>query len=370
MFAKRTDWELTPNPLTRLREIKERRGDKIWDLTESNPTRCGFSFYNDKNLWTTLASPQNLRYEAHPQGLLKAREAVCVYYAERGITVLPEDVFLTSSTSEAYGFIFKLMTNPGDSILIRRPSYPLFDLLAQLHDSELVSEPRPDTKLAIFVNPNNPTGFYVSSQERDHAIKIMSGKGAVLSDEVFFDFPFKNELERQSFAAENKVLTFTLSGISKVLGLPQMKLAWIVVSGPRNEKKEAAKRLEIIADTFLSVNTPVQNALPAWLSMQSGMVKEMRERIHTNRSFLTESFKNSSAVEILNAEAGWYSVLKLDSGFSEENIATALMEKCNVYVHPGYFFDYNEGAHLVLSHILPPDEFREAVGRMVNYLDG
>ena len=282
-FSQRTDWLTTANPLTQRIEEKKKDGVRLIDLTESNPTRCGFNFLNESRL-RPFSDIRNLSYDPDPQGLLEARKAVCAYYAEKKISVHPEQIFLTAGTSEAYGFILRLLCDARDLVVIPRPSYPLLDYLATLADVDtiryflcyeknrwrisaeslgipFIEKP----KALILVNPNNPTGNFVSSEElRPINEMCRQSETAIICDEVFLDFAFDPKNAKPVSLAQNReALTFTLSGVSKILGLPQMKLSWIVVSGPEELREKAIERLEIIADTYLSVNTPSQRAVGA-----------------------------------------------------------------------------------------------------------
>ncbi|MDP2653000.1 MAG: pyridoxal phosphate-dependent aminotransferase [Candidatus Omnitrophota bacterium] len=379
-FSRRTDWELSANRLTSLWEDL-RRGGQVYDLTESNPTRCGFAYPSDRIL-PALSSPDNLSYLPHPQGLAAAREEVCRYYRRFRLPVDPSQVFLTSSTSEAYSFLFRLLADPDDRVLFPRPSYPLFQFLVDLSDivmdfyslayaggwtvdfESLASEIRDRTRAIALVNPNNPTGSYVSPDERGRLNRICREKGlALISDEVFLDYSWKDPNPgRFSLAGQQEALTFVLGGVSKALALPQMKLSWIVVSGPAEETREAARRLEVIADTYLSVNTPVQNALPAWSACQEEIQTQARARVRQNREFVEQHLPPGT--ECLSAQAGWYAVLRLSPDISEEELALNLLEKHRVYVHPGYFFDFEDGAHLVISLLPEPQIFQEGFRRL------
>ncbi|MBI3251851.1 MAG: pyridoxal phosphate-dependent aminotransferase [Candidatus Omnitrophica bacterium] len=374
-FAKRTNWRLESNPLSRLLEAKKAAGEKIFDLTESNPTRSGF--HSLKNL-ECPPGPENFSYDPDPHGLLSARRAVCDYYLEKKIRVLPDQVFLTAGTSEAYAFVFRLLLNPGERALAPRPSYPLLDYLAGLNDARISRyrlryengwrmDPKPasarNAKVFILVNPNNPTGHFVRREERLLVNRFCSrNKMAVLSDEVFLDYPFENGAGH-SFAGNDECLTFTLSGISKILALPQMKLSWIVVSGPEKETREAIRRLEIIADTFLSVNTPAQNAFPGWMEKRGEIQAEIMKRIFENRNHLT---RGTPPLRILKSEGGWYAVIDAAAHgrADEEKIAMTLLKKHNTLAHPGYFYDFAGGAHLVLGLLAREPIFREGMDRL------
>ena len=377
-FSKRINWTIVPNSIAQELEKRRRAGKSVLDLTESNPTRCAFRYLKPEIL-KALTHPKNLIYEPDPRGLFEAREAICQYYAGHGVKVTPGQIFLTASTSEAYNFVFRLMTDPGDQVLIPRPSYPLFEYLLSLNDlkrnhysliyaerwaidiASLQAAASSQTRGIVLVNPNNPTGNFVGEAEKEEINSFCTAKGLfIISDEVFFDFAFVPKKE-SSFAGNDKVLSFTLSGISKILGLPQMKLSWIVVSGPPDLRQRAIERLEIIADTFLSVNTPSQRALPAWLRGQKTIRKEVLGRLLPNKKYLEEKFQKNEKVRVLKAEGGWYAVLQIHSDLSDEELALRLLKNQGVFVHPGYFFDFEEGNFLVLSLLPPPEIFRKGV---------
>src|SRR5882724_12644050 len=290
MFAKRTNWNLTPNRLSEALAVHRAAGKPLIDLTVSNPTECGFE-YASSAILDALRNPAALSYEPNPKGLESARRAVAGYYADRGDDVAVEDIILTTSTSEAYSYVFRALCDPGDELLIPSPSYPLLDFLADIQDVNLVRYPllydhgwqidfhaleqaiTPRTRGVIVVHPNNPTGNYVKSAEMAKLNAICSAREmAIIADEVFLDFALNGE-RAASFAANREALTFTLSGLSKISGLPQMKAAWLIASGPMRMKREALARLEVIADTYLSVNTPVQLAMPRFLEKRHAFQK-------------------------------------------------------------------------------------------------
>ncbi len=376
MFSERTDWPQTQTPLALAAAEKKRSGRKFLDLTLSNPTLCGFD-YPKKFPFQTLDHPENLLYEPDPRGLPAAREAVCRYYAKKGVRVSPERIFLTSSTSEAYSFLFRLLADPGGVVLAPKPGYPLFDHLCGLNDLKLekyslaydrfwkldpVSLARfPQAKALIWVNPNNPTGNFAGLDERDALARFARSRGcALVVDEVFLDFPWTSGKSMPSFAAESRTLTFVLSGISKVLGLPQMKLSWMVVGGPEAEAAEASRRLEIIADAYLSVNTPVQRALPAWLESSPVAVQEILTRVRKNYIRLLETAASTPGLEVMNGDGGWHAVLRV-KGADDEKYCLRLLNERNVLAHPGYLFDFEEDNCIVVSLLLPHDEFMEGM---------
>ncbi len=373
-FSRRTDWPKNQNPLTTILEKKRAAGEFILDLTESNPTRCHFSYANPQWL-APLTNPNNLLYEANPKGLLEARQAVARYYASKKILVQPEQIFLTASTSEAYSFLLRLLCDAGDKIAVSRPGYPLFDYLAALNDVDLLSYRlnyengwrldekslseafKQNPKALAIVHPHNPTGHQIQDSEKNQIESLCRQNGAALiSDEVFLDY---SEGETFSFAGANQALTFTVSGISKILGFPQMKLSWIVVSGPKILAEEAGERLEIIADTYLSVNTPSQRALSEWLAQAPAVQKEIWARICANRKHLEISVKNHPTLKSLVAPAGWYAILA--TGLRDERAAIDLLTLKNTLVHPGYFFDFEEDDLLVLSLLPETSVFKQGL---------
>jgi len=377
-FSNRTSFaDGAPNAFSRLLEAKRKEGRPLWDLTESNPTRCGFLSL-DARILEPLRDPRNLVYAPDPRGLLEAREAVSSYYAEKNSSVSPDRVFLTSSTSEAYTFLFHLLADTGDEILCVSPGYPLFEHLAsmaevklrRLHavydggwtlDGRLVEENLSSkTKALILVNPNNPTGHYP---------RLLEGATPLISDEVFLDFNLSGQIPKSAVSLI-RTLTFTLSGVSKIVGSPQMKLSWIAVTGPEELCRKACRRLEVIADAYLSVNTPSQRALGTWLGHKDVFVAEVIERVRSNFETLRDSLHDAGArqaVPLLEPEGGWYAVLRLLSGRTDEETVTYLLKEKNVLAHPGYFYDFEE-EYLVLSLLSEKEKFREAAKHLAEGL--
>ncbi|MBI3949205.1 MAG: pyridoxal phosphate-dependent aminotransferase [Acidobacteria bacterium] len=384
MYASRTQWKLTPNRLSERLQARRRTGLPILDLTESNPTQCAFQYPAD-DILTALTVPENLIYEPSPKGLREAREAVVAYYAEKGVMIDPEQILLTASTSEAYSFLFRLLANPGDRMLVPRPSYPLFDFLATFNDIELDPYPlthnagwrvdfaalreliAPRTKALLVVNPNNPTGSFLQRAELAEMIELCRAHDlAFISDEVFADYPFGPNPDCViSLAGTSDMLTFALGGISKLLGLPQMKLAWICASGPADLLNDALARLEVIADTYLSVNTPVQRALPQWLALRDNLTQHILSRVRKNRQYLIDRTQPPHACECLAAEGGWYAVVRVPRTQSEEELVLDLLDQDGVLVHPGYFFDFDAEGYLVVSLLPPPEVFQEGIERVL-----
>ncbi len=391
MFSSRTNWHRQQNKLSQLLDARRNSGKVIYDLTISNPTDAGFR-YPSNEILSALSQPQSLHYSPDPKGMLSAREAVAEYYAAKGIRVQPSDVILTSSTSEAYSFLFKLLCNAGDEVLVPIPSYPLFEFLTQLNDVRI----RPyhlrydgewhvdfdsvrdaitsSTRAIVVVSPHNPTGMFLKSEEhRALSAAAMQHGLALIVDEVFSEYGKDDRRVRStqrvgsSTASNSDVLTFTLNGISKLCGLPQLKLGWIVVSGNEEAKNEALHRLEIIADTFLSVNTPVQVALSQLMEVGEVVREQIRERVQTNFSFIKLTIEHSP-LSVLSTEGGWYAVLKIPSTKTEEEWALKLLDDAGVYVFPGYFFEFRENGYLVVSLLGERDVFKngmEAIARIV-----
>ncbi len=384
MFSSRTDWLLAPNRLTRQLDERRRQGLPVLDLTESNPTRCGFR--PDPEILQSLQDPQALVYEPDPRGLLVARQAVCEYYADRGVRVAPEQIFLTTSTSEAYTYIFRLLADPGDKVLVPQPSYPLFDFLAGINDLEVLSYPlqyqdgwRMDldavrdgwaagAKAMIVVHPNNPTGSFVKPAELGFLVECCrQNQAALIADEVFADYVLEvGKGPMFSHAADSPVLTFTLSGLSKISALPQMKLGWLVVRGPEDETKTALERLEVIADTYLSVSAPIAHALPALLEFRKTVQPRILERLRANLSWLERQAASCPGSQCLKAEGGWYAVLKVPERVSDEDWAVDLLAEDGVLVHPGHFYDFPDDGHLVISLLTDEQAFREGIGRLLS----
>src|SRR4029077_11720441 len=308
---------------------EHRRGGRpLFGLTLSNPTQCGFT-YDESAILKALHSPASLRYEPAAQGLLSARETVAAYYREKNTAVSPSDLLLTTGTSEAYSYLFRLLCNPGDEVLIPSPSYPLFDFLADINDVRLVRYPllydhgwqldlssferaiTPLTQAAIVVHPNNPTGHYAKPDEQSQlAVLCAKNNLAIIADEVFLDFAVQGSTA-PTFAAQNSALTFTLSGISKLCGLPQMKTAWIPVSGPTTLKDAARSRLDVIADSYLSMNAPIQHALPALLATRFAFQSQLLARIRANLAPLDAHLAAQSQCSRLAFEAGWNVILRV-----------------------------------------------------------
>jgi aspartate/methionine/tyrosine aminotransferase len=378
-FSRRIRWNLVPNRISQTLEAKRSRGEAILDLTGSNPTTAGLQ-YDIQAIREALAHPHLLEYDPAPRGLFAARCSISNYYGGR---VDPERIILTASTSEAYSLLFKLLADPGDQVLVPRPSYPLFDYLAALESVYPVQYPldydhgwnvdadavrrmaTAVTRAIILVNPNNPTGSYVKRQELDALSAIAVQRDLVLiSDEVFSDFAFGPDPTRVTSLTEGDALSFSLSGLSKVCGLPHVKAGWIVVNGPVREATAALERLELIADTFLSVSSLVQHALPRLLETRLGVQTQIRERTAENLALLHEAVRDSPC-RVLDVEGGWYATVQVPRMLSEEEWSLTLLKRQNVLVQPGYFYDFDREAFLVFSLLTPRDTFAEGSQRFL-----
>jgi alanine-synthesizing transaminase len=384
-FSRRTNWNTEESELARAHRLRHQAGLPIADLTASNPTRCGFTY--PASLLNALVDQRALDYDPQPRGLVGARQAVCDYYAGHGVTLDPNQIVLATSTSEAYSFLFRLLCDADSEILVLQPGYPLFDFLAVLDDVHLKAAPliydhgwqidiegirraiSPRTRAIVVVHPNNPTGHFTKPWEaealaglcREHHLSL-------IVDEVFLDYGIVSKPATFASGLEG-VPVFVVSGLSKIAGLPQMKAAWIVVSaiaatGP--DQQAALDRLEVIADTFLSMNAPVQWALPAWLASAPAMQEQIRKRVAANLSALDSQLAALPEVERLAFEGGWYAVLRIPAVAPDEQTVLALLER-GVWVHPGYFFGMKESGWLIVSLLGPELEFSQGVTALINY---
>jgi len=387
MFSQHANWRLGPNALSRAIEKARASGQKILDLTVSNPTEAGIR-PDPEIVLAALANPEAMHYDPQPRGLLEARRAVCRYYREsHEIDLDPERLILTTSTSEAYLYVFRLLCNPGDEILVPKPSYPLFEFLADLADVKLVPYPllydhgwqidldtlyktvTARSRAVILVHPNNPTGSYVSAAEGAALNAFCRDRGlALIVDEVFLDYSHDGT-PRRSFVRDVDALTFTLSGVSKISALPQMKLAWVATTGCEEMVAEAGARLEIIADTFLSMNAPVQLAAPVLLDQRKNIQPILRDRLRKNLAELDRQLAGRPSCARLMVEGGWYVVLRVPAIESDEDLAIRLLRDASVSVHPGHFYDFPNEGHLVLSLITEPAVFREGVDRLLRVVE-
>jgi alanine-synthesizing transaminase len=414
VFSSRTNWPLAPNRFSTALEQHRASGRELLDLTASNPTNIGLR-YDAAAILAALANPTALEYRPDARGLRVARDAVSAYYRERSAHIDPERVVLTTSTSEGYSFVFRLLCDPGDEVLVPAPSYPLFEFLADIQDVRLHPYPLfydhgwhldihalttaagERTRAIMLVHPNNPTGSCVKAAEAERLSAICVQHGlALVVDEVFLDFAHSPVtpplllggpplsvplLDRQggdipfTFAGFNRgaadhpiPLTFTLSGLSKIAGLPQMKFAWIAVSGPEELARQALARLEVIADTYLSMNAPIQLAAPVLFAQRHAFQRQLMARIRANLAELDRQLAAQKACVRLRIEAGWYAVLRVPATRSDEDLVIALLQQKSVLVHPGHFYDFPADGYLVLSLIAREEEFREGVKRLLEFV--
>ena len=414
MFSERTNWTLAQNCFTEAVEQVRSSGQKILDLTVSNPTRAGLQ-YDSAAILRSLGSPKAMDYDPQAKGLPEAREAVAEYYrAEHGIAGLDrERIVLTTSTSEGYSYVFRLLCNARDALLVPKPSYPLFEFLADLQDVKLVPYPllydhgwqidfpslekaiTPQTRGVVLVHPNNPTGSFVQTAEADQLNTFCRERGlALIVDEVFLDYrldaaaPFAHVgtaalgrpvehssttaaagTNARSFAGNQEVLTFTLSGLSKISALPQMKVSWVVTSGPAAEVEAAMARLEVIADTYLSMNAPIQWAVPVLMEERKNIQRQLLERGERNLAELDRQLAGQKSCQRLSLAGGWYAVLRVPVTRSDEELAIELVREKSVMVHPGHFYDFPSDGYLVLSLITNQQEFRDGISRVLEKLN-
>jgi hypothetical protein len=385
MFSSRTPAELTSNKLTQIAEEKLLKKEEILDLTQSNPTSAEIS-YPEEEILSALTDPKALIYKPDPKGLITARQAVVDYYQQKKINLNVENIFLTASTSEAYTLLFKLLMEPGDSVLVPIPSYPLFEHLAKIECVNPISYPlyfdgdwhidfailatacQKNTRAIIIVNPNNPTGSFISKQDLKILINFCKENNlALISDEVFCDYiHHKNSEKVTSIAAINEILTFSLNGLSKSAGLPQLKLGWIAINGQGEVFKRALSKLEFITDLFLSVSSPVQHALPKLLELSKEIQKQILDRVLSNYAYLKTQMHSGSVCNLLPLEAGWYVILRVPKITSEESLTIELLQKDNIIVHPGYFFDLQMEGYLVISLIVKQSAFQFAIQKLLS----
>jgi len=381
-FSLRTGWNTEESDLGRAHRLRLELGEPIADLTASNPTRCGFHY--DPALLAALTDERALDYDPQPRGLLSARQAVCSYYANHGVALAPDRIILTTSTSEAYSFLFRLLCDPGSEIVTLQPGYPLFDFLAALDDVKLKAAPliydhgwqidpqslrraiTPATRAIVLVHPNNPTGHFTKPWEAAELARVCREFDlALIVDEVFLDYSFG--APDTSFAVGlDGVPVFVVSGLSKITGLPQMKAAWIAAAGA--PAAAALDRIEVIADTFLSMNAPVQCALPAWLEGRAAIQRQISERTAANLAELDRQLLQLPEVSRLVVEGGWYAILRIPALQPDEQTVLALLER-GLWLHPGYFFGLPASGWLVVSLLGPLDEFRYGVFLLVEYLN-
>jgi alanine-synthesizing transaminase len=385
MFSSRLPARLSANALTEAIDARKRAGVPLVDLTETNPTAVGLPY--PASLLSSLGDPAGARYRPDPRGLATAREAIAAEY--RGDTVRADRLVLTASSSEAYAWLFKLLCDPGDDVLVPQPSYPLFDLLTTLESvparayrldehghwtidrASLERAATPRTRAVLVVSPNNPTGSMLQQDDREWlAAWCASRKIAIISDEVFADYPIAPRAGACSMAGETRALTFVLGGLSKSIGLPQVKLGWIAVSGPETVVADALDRLEIIADTFLSVSTPVQLAAPTLLREGRAVREAIRARVRHNLETLVREAARWPAITVREPEGGWTAVIDVPAFESEDALAMRILDEAGAIVHPGYFFDFSREAKLVVSLLPEPAVFSTAIARVLACASG
>jgi alanine-synthesizing transaminase len=382
LFSHRLPPDLDPNPLTRVVSELRAAGVPFHDLTESNPTLCGFEY--PSGLLDCLADARGLRYDPQPLGLPVAREAVAADYARRSVRVLPDRVVITASSSESYALLFKLLCDPGDSVLVPEPSYPLFEHLASLegvraqpyrleyhgrwtlHAEDLARAADAGTRAVLVVSPNNPTGTILSRDESRDVQAFCGSRGlALIGDEVFCDYPIVRSREAaRSVLEEAQALTVSLGGLSKSVGLPQLKLGWLAIAGPDELVGRALQRLEVIADTYLSVATPVQLCLPRLLEVGASVRAQIADRLLLNFDVLETVAEEYPAFRVMTPEGGWSAVVQAPALMPDEAQVIALLRGAGVLVHPGYFFGFDRPGYFVVSLLAAPDQFRDAVSRM------
>jgi alanine-synthesizing transaminase len=382
LYSRRLSWSSPPNRFSTALSALKQAGAPLFDLTISNPTAADL-VYPHAEIAQALGGIGTFSYEPDPAGRLEARRAIAAYYASRNISVAPERILLTASTSEAYAFLFKLLCDPGDEVLIPLPSYPLFSYLASLESvrtvpyrlrydgswhidfSTIEAAISDRTRAIIVVSPNNPTGSFLSSEEAARLMDVACRcRLPVIADEVFFDYPLaRSGTPGESLINRSETLTFCLNGLSKSAGMPQMKLGWVVLSGPGEQVEDSRKRLELILDTYLSPSTPVQRALPKLLEIGHDLQSQIQNRIRRNLDVLESALKGSPA-GVLHAEAGWSAILQVPRTRSDEEWALALLRERHVVVQPGYFYDLPGGAFLVVSLLTAPHVLQEGIARL------
>ena len=385
MFSSRLPPHAEPNALTRAVAALRAEGAQIVDLTESNPTRAAIPYPD--GLLAPLADAGALRYEPHPFGLPSAREAVAGDQRRRGARIDPAQVVLTASTSEAYSWLFKLVCNPGEAVLVPRPSYPLFEHLTALEgirahtyaleyhgrwaiDVDQVATAPQDVRALLVVSPNNPTGSYISEEELQRLSSLCrERRWALIADEVFADYALDATSPLTDIAARGEVLSFTLAGLSKSVGLPQLKLGWCIAGGPAPERDAALAALELIADSYLSVGTPVQVAVPRLLETGASIRAAIQERTRRNLVALRAAAAGSPACDVHRTEGGWSAVVRVPATRMEEQLTLDLLRTERILVHPGYFFDFPREAYVVVSLLPPCGVFEDAVARLLRFVN-
>ena len=387
MFSARTGWPLKANRLHQLAATRRAAGTLV-DLTVTNPTACGFEYPRERML-AALGAAAALTYEPHPLGLVRAREAVAAYYADRGIAVPVDRLVLTASTSEAYAHLFRLLCDPGDDVLMPAPSYPLFEMLAGLNDVRLTPAPMwydhgwhldrdallaaagPRTRALLLVHPNNPAGNYIKPAEWEWLQAEAAARGwAVVVDEVFWDYAIPPESPVGLDYAGAPALTFVLNGLSKISALPQMKLGWIAVFGSEDQARAALARLEVVNDLFLSVDAPIQHAAATLLAARATLQPQIRARLVENLAALDAALAAApdAGITRLKVEGGWAVILRLPRIHSDEEWAELALERAGVLTHPGHFYSLPADAHLVVSLLTSPKAFAVGADRILEVI--
>lgn len=399
MFSRRTRWESSSNRLSGILEARRASGAPVIDLTVSNPTLCGFD-YPAERILAALSTPESLTYRPDPRGLPSARDAVAAYYRSRGLEVDPAHIFLTASTSESYSLLFRLLCNPEDSVVVPAPSYPLFEYLAEINDAHvahyllrhdanrwwidpdsLAGAAGRSARAILVVDPHNPTGMSPGEEDRRALAAAAAPRGAALIvDEVFCEYRFDRPGGTPGPSGtpgpagtpwhSDIGLTFLLNGLSKMAGLPQVKLGWIVVLGGKDPVAEASSRLEILNDIYLSAGTPAQAGLAELLEAGGSVRRQIRERIGANFAALREGLDGIAGCRVLPCSGGWNVVVRLPAGREDEEFSEGLLDEAGVYCHPGYFFDFGEENVIVVSLLPPPTEFTAGLRAIGEYLRG
>jgi alanine-synthesizing transaminase len=387
MFSDRFNWELSLNALSLMLQDKRSRGETIFDLTQSNPTQAGFE-YDADGILAALSQTEAMIYEPDPRGLIKARRAIAQYYHGRGEAIDVDAVFLTASTSEAYAMIFKLLGNPGDEVLVPRPGYPLISYLARFESLQPFSYPlRYDDakgwsidldvlqalitsrcRAIIAVNPNNPTGNYLKQQELAALDQICRrNRLALIVDEVFSDYHGAGApQEVLTVVNRTQALAFALNGFSKMLGLPQVKMGWIVCGGDPDLARAAQSRLENLLDFYLSVATPPQHAAARLLGGRQKIQRQILARIAANSRFLDEQIARTANCRVLVREGGWYAIIEIFDALSDENRVLQLLERDHTLVHPGYLYEFHKEGIVVVSLLTPVETFRAGIHNLIS----
>ena len=383
--SSRLPRESAPNALSLALDELRRTGPSYIDLTESNPTRAGIRYPDD--LLQRLSAPAALLYQPDPLGSIAAREAIAADCARRAAVVSPDHVVLSASTSEMYAWLFKLLCDAGESVLVPRPSYPLFEHLTRLEsvraepyrleyhgrweiDLDSVAAAPAGTRAVLLVSPNNPTGSYASAREVSALVRLCRDRGwALIVDEVFADYVLDAKAPMTDIATRAEVLTFSMGGASKSLGLPQVKLGWTVVGGPEADRQAALAGLELIADTFLSVGTPVQVAAASLLERGAEVRRAIHARVRANLAEARRIATAHPACDLMPVEGGWTAVVRVPATRGEEALVLGLLARERILAHPGYFFDFEHEAFLIVSLLVPEREFADAFARTLRFAE-